>query len=229
MKYIRALGFFVTTLLMYLAVPLLGWGLGDLAGFFRSGPRAGYALAVGLLGVGVAIQSIRDPKGIRGGVGIRSKMIVRQRIVRFSVIAFMYTALVFMPFADRRAITPLSSIDGFRWMGLVFSVLGFAFILWSGVSLGRYYSADVTVQKEHKLVKDGLYRYIRHPRYLGALLLGFGLALVFNSLIGIILIIPFTAILLFRISDEEKFMMAEFGLEWEIYCQETWRLAPYIY
>lgn len=33
MKYIRAVAFFFSTLLLYLGLPLLGWGFDDLGGF----------------------------------------------------------------------------------------------------------------------------------------------------------------------------------------------------
>jgi protein-S-isoprenylcysteine O-methyltransferase Ste14 len=229
MKYLHALGYFIVTLIMYLLVPLIGWGLGDMAGFFSLGPRCVYAVVAALLGASVAWQSIEDPHGFRGGAGEKGKLMPRQRIVRNAVIGFMYTALVFLPFADRRGIGVLVYGLPLRWVGMGMAAAGFLFIFWSGVSLGKYYSADVTLQKDHHLIKDGPYRFIRHPRYLGALLLGIGMTLLFRSWIGFILIVPFTGVVLFRIRDEEAFMRMEFGVDWDVYCGESWRLIPYVY
>jgi len=153
----------------------------------------------------------------------------RQRIVRNLVVGFMYAALIFLPFADRRNIGTFSYGPVIRWLGLSLDAIGFIFIFWSGVSLGKYYSPDVTLQEDHHLIKDGLYRHIRHPRYLGALTLGFGMVLLFRSWIGFILLNPFTVVLLLRIRDEEAFMKEEFELEWKSYCTESWRLIPYIF
>jgi protein-S-isoprenylcysteine O-methyltransferase Ste14 len=82
-------------------------------------------------------------------------------------------------------------------MGLVF---------WSGVALGRLYSGDVTLQEDHCLVTGGPYRYVRHPRYAGAILLAFGLALTLNSWIGLVASVAFIAVILLRIRDEEALM-----------------------
>ena len=68
MKLLTSFGYFFTTLMMYLGIPLLGWGLDDLQGFFSSNPRLGYGLVVLALGLGVAWQAFRSPEGIRGGM-----------------------------------------------------------------------------------------------------------------------------------------------------------------
>ena len=75
----------------------------------------------------------------------------------------------------------------------------------------------------------GLYRYVRHPRYLGAVLTGFGLALTFRSWIGLLVATAFIGVIALRIRDEEAFMQQEFGPEWEAYCQHSWRLIPFLY
>jgi protein-S-isoprenylcysteine O-methyltransferase Ste14 len=91
------------------------------------------------------------------------------------------------------------------------------------------YSAEVTIQPDHHLVTTGLYRSIRHPRYLGLILLGLGAALLFRSGIGLALCVPFMAVLSWRIVDEEMVMHRAFGAEWEAYCRRSWRLIPYVY
>ena len=94
-------------------------------------------------------------------------------------------------------------------------------IIWSGLALGRLYSPEVTIQKDHHLVTDGPYRLIRHPRYVGGIIQGIGLSLLFRSWIGLVLTCLFVAIILFRIKDEEALMSKEFGQEWETYCQKV--------
>ena len=59
MRILRSLGFFIFTMLIYLGVPLVGWGLGDLQGFFSMEQRLCYALLV--LALGVA-EYIRRPE-----------------------------------------------------------------------------------------------------------------------------------------------------------------------
>jgi protein-S-isoprenylcysteine O-methyltransferase Ste14 len=217
------------TLGIYLVPVLIGWGLDDLDGFFSVYPRLGYAVLVVMLGLAAGYQALDSPEGLRGGKGEEGKRLSRQTVVKVAVILLMYGALVFLPFADRRDIGVMFESQAARWPGLVLVGLGFALIFWSGFALGRFYSADVTIQKDHRLVTIGPYRRIRHPRYLGALFVAIGLAILFRSWIGLAVSVPFLGVILFRIKDEEVVLHQEFGQEWEAYCKRSWRLIPYIY
>ena len=229
MRILRALGFLVTTVAMYLGIPLLGWGLGDLRGFFSLGQRLGYALLVAVLGLAVGWQALASPGGIRGGKGREDKLVARQRVIRIAVILLMYLALLFLPFADRRGIGTLAGHALLRWIGASTFGLGLGIVFWSGVALGKLYSGDVTLQEGHRLVTSGPYRHVRHPRYTGAILIGFGLSLTFNSWIGLVGSGVFIGIVLFRIRDEEALMREAFGQEWDEYCERTPRLIPLLY
>jgi len=229
MKFLRAILFFIATLLIYLGVTLLGWGLGDLAGFFSSAPRLGYAIVVGLFSLAVGAQAYGSTEGIRGGKGEEGKFVFRQRLVRIGLVLALYIALFFIPFFDRRGFGVFGNSDIVRWLGVVLSALGFSLVFWSGLTLGRQYSADVTIQEGHHLITHSIYRYIRNPRYLGVIALSIGVSCIFRSWVGLIASLLFLVILLYRIKDEESLMHKEFGGEWEAYCQRSWRLIPYLY
>jgi protein-S-isoprenylcysteine O-methyltransferase Ste14 len=79
------------------------------------------------------------------------------------------------------------------------------------------------------LITSGLYRSIRHPRYLGILNLAVGMSLLFHSWIGLVLSIFIFIIIRLRILDEEELLHGEFGVHWEIYFRQSWRLIPFIY
>ena len=66
--------------------------------------------------------------------------------------------------------------DAPRYLGLVAFALGGLFAFWAAIHLGRQYSVEVPIQKDHQLITTGPYRYIRHPRYLGAFVLAIGFA-----------------------------------------------------
>jgi len=230
MKILQSVGFFFYVLAVYAGLPLLGWGVNDLPGFFSQAPRGGYILSIAFYGVVIGLMA-RRPGGMGTvvGKGKEDKFIPRQRIVRILAALMLLGALFFLPFADRRGLAVLGSGTALRWAGLVLEILGMGIILWSGWALGRFYSPDVTLQEGHRLVTDGLYRLVRNPRYLGGIVQGFGLALLFRSWLGLALVFVFILIILFRIRDEEALMQREFGAEWEAYCQKSWRLIPYIY
>lgn len=219
----------VATILIYLFIPLLGWGITQLDGFFSFAPRAGYAIVVGLFGLVIAVQAYSSKEGIRGTRGEEEKFVLRQRIVRIFLILALYISLFSIPFFDRHAVGVMSAPIGFHWLGVALSALGYTLIFLSGLTLGRQYSQDVTIQKDHQLITRGIYLFIRHPRYLGIIALAIGVSLVFRSWIGLMATVIFTAILLYRIRDEEITMQAEFGQAWEAYCRRSWRLLPYVY
>jgi protein-S-isoprenylcysteine O-methyltransferase Ste14 len=229
MKLLRAAVFLIATGLLYLGVPLLGWGLGDLRGFFSVGLHLGYTVVVGLFSLAVGIQAFGSVEGIRGGKGEEGKLVFRQRIVRILLVLSLYIALFIIPFFDRRGIVVFNDGILARWLGVVLSAAGFTLVFWSGIALGRQYSADVTIQKEHRLITSGIYRLIRHPRYLGVIFLSIGISLIFRSWIGLVACVFFITALIYRISDEEATMRKQFGIEWDEYCKRSSRLIPYIY
>jgi protein-S-isoprenylcysteine O-methyltransferase Ste14 len=229
MKFLRLILFFIATMLIYLGVPLLGWGLSDLGGFFSSTARLGYVLVVGLFSLAVGVQAYASTQGIRGGKGEKSKFVFRQRIVRIVLVLSLYIALFIIPFFDRHGMLVFSGGSFVRYLGLALSALGYILVYESGVALGRQYSADVTIQPGHQLITNGIYHYIRHPRYLGVIALSSGVSCLFRSWIGLIATILLLAILLYRIQDEEHVLHKEFDGEWEAYCKRSWLLLPYIY
>ena len=229
MNFLRAIMFCIATLLIYLGVTLLGWGLDDLAGYISLPPRLAYAVTVGIFSLVVGFQAYRTTEGIRGASGEPGKFVFRQRVVRIGLVLSLYLALFFIPFFDRRGIGIFNDGSLARWLRVGFSALGYALVFWSGLALGKQYSADVTIQAGHQLITDSIYHFVRHPRYIGVIALAVGISCVFRSWIGLAASVFFLAVILFRIRDEEAMLHNEFGLQWETYCQRSWRLIPYIY
>jgi protein-S-isoprenylcysteine O-methyltransferase Ste14 len=230
MKIARSIFAFLYTQLIYLVLPLLGWGFDDLAGFFSLPQFIGYAISIIAFGL-LAGYMIQRPGGMGNtlGKGQESKFVPRQRVVRIGLTIMLFGALVLVPFSDRRNFWVMADVPVMRWAGLALGNLGLGLIFWSSWALGRLYSPEVTLQTDHHLITDGLYRYIRNPRYLGGLLEGIGLSLLFCSWIGLFLTLVFLITILFRIKDEEVLMGREFGAEWAAYCKRSWRLIPFLY
>lgn len=81
----------------------------------------------------------------------------------------------------------------------------------------------------HQLVKDGLYKHIRHPIYLGETIRNLGIVLIFSSIYGLLSIAMATVFLLFRMRAEEKMLTKAFGEEYKEYQRKTKRIIPYVY
>jgi len=226
MKYLRGFGSFLWTVILYAGLPLLGWGLDGLDGFFASPQRTGYALSIAGFGLVAACQMILLPESFHGGKGKTEKFVPRQRIVRVAVTLLLFIGLILIPFTDRRSLLVMAENTSLRWIGLVLAVLGLGLIFWSGLTLGRFYSQEVTLQEGHRLITHGAYRLVRHPRYLGICIMGTGQSILFRSWIGLGLTLLAMALVLIRIYDEEALMHKEFGAEWEAYCRRSRRLIP---
>jgi protein-S-isoprenylcysteine O-methyltransferase Ste14 len=112
--------------------------------------------------------------------------------------------------------------------GVVVTWAGVALAIWARTILGANWSATVTVKQDHTLVRSGPYATVRHPIYSGLLLAGLGTALAigeFHSLVAVAI-----GLVGFRVKSklEERFMIEQFGREYEEYRQQSWALVPYV-
>ena len=119
--------------------------------------------------------------------------------------------------------------DAARWLGLALFVVGGLLRVWPIVVLGWRFSPFVAIQEGHELVTGGVYRVIRHPSYLGAVLGLAGWALVFRSIVGLALVVPTVWLVIVRIQAEEALLASEFGERYAAYRRRTWRLVPFVY
>src|SRR6266571_3397746 len=113
--------------------------------------------------------------------------------------------------------------------GEVLFVVGSALTGWSYAILGRHVSPHVEVLSDHRVVKSGPYRYIRHPGYLGQIvaLLGFGLA-VQSWLAELTILVTVIGLFGYRIRVEEEFLVSELGDSYVDYMKGTRRIIPFI-
>jgi len=98
------------------------------------------------------------------------------------------------------------------------------------LTLGRFFTSNVAIQTGHMIVREGLYKHIRHPSYTGMLLAFLALALSTGNWISLVVIfVPITAATLYRIRVEELALMEAFGQEYAEYRRSTRCLVPYVY
>jgi protein-S-isoprenylcysteine O-methyltransferase Ste14 len=123
-------------------------------------------------------------------------------------------------------------IDPDTLVGLSITIMGIGIIIrfLAIRTLGHHFRTLIHIREDHTVVNTGLYRYIRHPAYLGLLISILGVTIVFqNFLIPVIVIAMLLPAILFRISYEEAALCKQLGREYEEYRKETWKLIPYIY
>jgi len=109
-------------------------------------------------------------------------------------------------------------------------LVGFFLRLWAIRHLGEFFTVDIGVQKEHRVVQDGPYRFVRHPSYSAGMIAMIGVAcLTFNWLGFIVIVGGCLAAYLIRISVEENVLMNNLGDDYRQYAARTKRLIPWIW
>jgi protein-S-isoprenylcysteine O-methyltransferase Ste14 len=119
--------------------------------------------------------------------------------------------------------------DAVRWLGVVLFAVGGIVRIVPVFVLGRRFSGLVAIQPGHTLVTTGIYGKIRHPSYLGLIVMMFGWALAFRSVLGVVLAALTVVPLIARMNSEEALLADQFGEEYVKYRARTMRLIPGIY
>jgi protein-S-isoprenylcysteine O-methyltransferase len=103
-----------------------------------------------------------------------------------------------------------------------------AWLQWRArADLGRYWSLHIEIRPDHRLVDSGLYRYLRHPTYLGWFLVFLALPLGLGSRWGVVawLLATIPAVLV-RWQLEESTLVRALGESYEAYCARTRAFWP---
>jgi protein-S-isoprenylcysteine O-methyltransferase Ste14 len=224
-KIIAILTKIIIGCVLFAILPIVGWSIFDISGYLSSSVRLAYTITVVLLQIAVVVV---EPE--IGRQGNKGKTIVdRQRMAVILLQVLTLAIILIAPFSDGRDIAVFSPSEVGRYFGLSFYIIGFIIMNWAEISLGRLFSIQVTLQNDHQLVSSGLFKYIRHPRYLGIMVNNIGLSFVFRSGLALVLAFLLIIVLIWRIRDEEDLMKKEFGDSWNTYQKRSWRLLPFIY
>jgi protein-S-isoprenylcysteine O-methyltransferase Ste14 len=208
---------------MFLGVPILAWGTNDIYIFLNSGPRLFYAAAV-VISSWISAKYMANSNSRTG-----KKHINRQHYILILMQLLCLLILAVGPYCNRRELFLLSDSITVQYVGLMIYILGAYFSGRSEYILGENFSKEVTIQKNHKLITCDIYKHIRHPRYLGVLVMMIGISVIFDSVADLFLCIILYFVMLDRIRDEEFLLAKEFRTEWEEYVRKSWRFIPHVY
>ena len=96
--------------------------------------------------------------------------------------------------------------------------------------LKQYFSYSVAKAENQEIIEKGLYKYIRHPGYLGQLIIFTGISISLSNWLSVILMLLSTLVgYVNRIRVEEKFITEEMGDIYSNYQKRTKKLIPKIY
>src|SRR5437588_8204328 len=113
---------------------------------------------------------------------------------------------------------------------LVLFAAGLVLRWWAIVTLGRFFTVDVTIEKDHELVKRGPFRWVRHPSYTGVLLALVGWALTLRNWAAVaVVLVPIVIAFVTRMNVEEEALTGGLGQRYADYIKRTKRLVPWVY
>ena len=205
--------------LLFLLLMVMGWGSWD--GFFAHPVRVG-VVVLHLLMIPVMTWSTSGrSRGLKSAPDWRPF---------FPLLVFhsLFTAFL-MPYMDARDLWVLPGGDVTRWAGFTVLALGVTLRLGPMLELGRRFVSVVAVQEGHTLHTSGFYAAVRHPSYLGILLMDLGFAGVFRSVVALALMPVVFWMFKRRMDVEEGFMIDHFGAGYRDYMGRTKRILPGAY
>lgn len=172
---------------------------------------------------------IRNDRGLlerrMAGGPTAEKSTTQKVIMLFASIGF--TGMLVVPGFDRRHGWSPVSIPGVVLGDLL--ILGGWLIIFLVFRENTFTAATIAVAPDQKVISTGPYALVRHPMYVGALLLFLGIPLALGSYWGLLAAAATIPFLVWRISDEERFLRQNLPGYREYCAERRWRLIPGIF
>lgn len=146
----------------------------------------------------------------------------------FLIVVSLLSATDFLVYLDYGHLHLIPALEK-PWLqgaGLALSLGGALCLFWVDSHLMKHFSDD---QQMGKIMSDGPYAFVRHPRYAVLLLSRVALALALASVFAWIFAIAWLLAILHRVQREEQHLRELFGEAYEGYTRRTRRLLPGLY
>jgi protein-S-isoprenylcysteine O-methyltransferase Ste14 len=169
-----------------------------------------------------------DPKLLerRIAAGPLDEKETSQKIIQSLAIAD-FIAVMLVPAYDHRfawsAVPPYVVVAGD-----ILIVFGF-YIVFLVFKENTFTSAIIELSAEQKVIATGPYALVRHPMYIGALIMLVGVPLALGSWWGLLTVVPMTLVLVWRLLDEEKFLAKNLAGYSEYQHAVRYRLLPFVW
>lgn len=113
--------------------------------------------------------------------------------------------------------------------GIIIVVFGMLIVFWATIYIKKAILGEIE-PKLNILVKNGPYRFIRHPVYLGMTIALLGVPVSLGNWLGIIAVfLLFLPSEINRAKLEENKLGLKFGIEWENYVEKTNFIFPFFH
>ncbi|KIK94939.1 hypothetical protein PAXRUDRAFT_141796 [Paxillus rubicundulus Ve08.2h10] len=156
----------------------------------------------------------------------------------------------------QRALTHISLLTPTFLVGSILSIVGCCLRIHCYHALGRMFTYELSIRKDHQLITSGVYAVVRHPSYTGGICSGIGLLLCIisphswlvacsplfpdsGSRIRVLNVLTYTLSSVFvgiivgfvqRMNNEDAMLENNFGEEWKEWARRVpCRLIPWVY
>lgn len=191
--------------------------------FMQWFPSEVFARTFGITVLAAVLMDEFIPR-LRGGRGFS----LRQGLDRGSSIVIQLAALIGFGVALSLRYQNIGIVASWiQVVAIVLLILGTLLREWSVFLLGQFFSRTVQIERGHRLITEGPYRWIRHPAYTGMLIMDAAIILSLGTWAGaLFMLVILLAASLYRIRVEEQALLDAFGDEYRAYVSRTWRLFP---
>jgi len=114
------------------------------------------------------------------------------------------------------------------FLGLLVMLGGYAGTQWCYAALGDAWRMGIRRREKTALVKNGPYRYVRHPIYLFQITMLLGAILLLPTPFSFILLFVHLLCVVIKAVDEEAYLLRVHGSEYQAYLSSTGRFLPKI-
>lgn len=150
-----------------------------------------------------------------------NKPVSKLLVILFAILTILTSVVewAYFPFLNNYYLTVV---------GLTLLGIGLAIRLWSLHALGKNFSRNICLTVDHEVISSGPYQFVRHPAYLGAIIMFLGQALFLNSIFGIAVVLIFLSrAYIGRIKAEENFLTQNYPDY--LVRSNRWLLIPFLY
>ena len=158
--------------------------------------------------------------------GPKAEKEIGQKIVQTIASIVFLVDFVFPAFDRRYGWSPAPA-----WASVVgdlMMVLGFV-IVFRVFKENSFTSGIIEVAENQKVISTGPYALVRHPMYTGGLIMLFGIPLALGSWLGMLINLPMTAAVVWRLLDEERFLLRNLPGYAEYRGTVKYRLLPLVW